>query len=159
MRIAGTALVVSDEVNSDLLYPARHMGIADPAAQARHALAGLGPEWPAQVAAHRVLVAGWNLGGGSAREEAVTVLQGAGVKLIVARSFGRLFFRNCINNGLPAVACETLPALATGDAVASDLAEGWLEASGARLAVPPLPPMLLDILRQGGLLARLREMA
>lgn len=159
MKIAGTALVVGDEVNSDLLYPARHMGIADPAAQAWHALQGLGPGWPAQVAAHRVLAAGWNLGGGSAREEAVTALQGAGVKLVVARSFARLFFRNCINNGLPAVACEALPALATGDAVAADLAEGWLEASGTRLPVPSLPPMLLDILRQGGLLARLREMA
>lgn len=159
MRVSGTALVVGDEVNSDLLYPARHMGIADPAAQARHALQGLGPEWPARVAAHRVLVAGWNLGGGSAREEAVTALQGAGVTLVVARSFGRLFFRNCINNGLPAVACEALPALSTGDTVASDLAEGWLDAGGARLAVPPLPGMLLDILRHGGLLARLRDMA
>ncbi|MDB5411858.1 MAG: 3-isopropylmalate dehydratase, small subunit [Rubritepida sp.] len=159
MILSGTAVVIGDEVNSDLLYPARHMGIPDPAMQATHALTGLGPEWPGRVATHRVLVAGWNLGGGSAREEAVTALQGAGVRLVVARSFSRLFFRNCINNGLAAVACEALPALDTGATLTADLAEGWLDCAGARFAVPALPDSLLEILRHGGLLAQLRAAA
>jgi len=157
VRIAGSALVIGDEVNSDLLYPARFMGLPDRAVQARHALEGLGAEWPPRVAAHPVLVAGWNIGGGSAREEAVTALLGAGVRLVVARSFARLFFRNCINNGLAAVEAEDLPDLETGALVAADLAEGWLEAGGTRLDVPPLPEALLSILRHGGLLATLRS--
>ncbi|WP_424139950.1 3-isopropylmalate dehydratase small subunit [Roseomonas chloroacetimidivorans] len=157
--IGGSALVLGDEVSSDHLYPARFMGIADPAAQALHALEGLGPEWPARLATHPVLVAGWNLGTGSAREEAVTALRGAGVRLVVARSFTRLFFRNCINNGLPALACEALPALETGAAVTADLGAGWLEAAGQRLPMPPLPEALLTILAAGGLLARLRGAA
>lgn len=157
MRIAGSALVVGHDVNSDLLYPARFMGLPDRTVQARHALEGLGPEWPARVAAHPVLVAGWNIGGGSAREEAVTALLGAGVRLVVARSFARLFFRNCINNGLAAIACEALPDVGTGAAIAADLAEGWVEADGVRLAVAPLPEALLSILHHGGLLATLRN--
>ena len=157
MRIDGSALVIGDDVNSDLLYPARFMGLPDRTAQARHALEGLGPEWPARVTAHPVLVAGWNIGGGSAREEAVTALLGAGVRLVVARSFARLFFRNCINNGLPAVSCETLPDIASGTTVAADLAQGWLAVDGERRAVAPLPAALLSILHHGGLLATLRS--
>ncbi len=156
MRVSGSALVLGDDINADLLYPARYMGITQPERQAAHALSGLGPEWPARLAGHAVLVAGENLGGGSAREEAVTALLGAGVRLVVARGFSRLFFRNCINNGLPALACAGLPALDSGTPVTADLAEGWIEAGGARLAVPALPPELLGIIQGGGLLARLR---
>jgi methanogen homoaconitase large subunit len=157
MRVSGSALVMGSDINADLLYPARFMGITDHKRQAAHALQGLGDEWPARVAAHPVLVAGDNLGGGSAREEAVTALLGAGVKLVVARGFSRLFFRNCINNGLPAVACPDLPALETGATVTADLAEGWVEVEGQRLSVPPLPPELLAIIASGGLLARPRD--
>ena len=157
LAFRGSALVIGDDINSDLLYPARFMGIADPARQADHALAGLGPEWPARLAGRPILAAGWNLGGGSAREESVTALRGAGVRLVVARSFARLFFRNCINGGLAAVSCEDLPELRTGDEVAADLGAGWVASGGRRLAVAPLPESLLAILRHGGLMGRLKH--
>lgn len=155
--LRGRALVVGDDLNSDLLYPARFMGILDPALQAEHALEGLGPEWPGRLPGRTVIVAGWSIGGGSAREESVTALKGAGVRLVVARSFARLFFRNCINNGLAAVACEILPELQTDDEVAVDLKAGWLECGGRRLSVAKLPDGLLSIISHGGLMGRLRH--
>ena len=79
------------------------------------------------------------------------------VRLVVARSFARLFFRNCINGGLPAIECADLPALRTGDAVGADLQEGWLDCGGRRLAVPRLPESLLAILRHGGLMGQLKH--
>lgn len=153
----GAALVVGDDITSDLLYPARHMGLVMLSAQAEHALEGLGPDWPARLRTRKTLVAGWNIGGGSAREEAATALKGAGMELVVARSFARLFFRNCINNGLAAIACPDLPDIANGMLVQADLRAGRLRCGDTWRDVPALPDSLLDILRHGGLLARLRH--
>jgi 3-isopropylmalate/(R)-2-methylmalate dehydratase small subunit len=105
-------------------------------------------------AGRSVVVAGWNIGGGSAREETVTAMKCAGVRLVVARSFARLFFRNCINNALPAVACEALPEMKTDDELAADLREGWLECVGQRLAIAKVPDGLLVIIAHGGLMGR-----
>jgi 3-isopropylmalate dehydratase small subunit len=160
MRIAGTTLVIGDDVSTDLLYPGRYLTVSDRAEQATHALEGFGADWPARLRGVAVLGAGWNLGCGSSREQAATALLAAGIRLVVARSTSRLFFRNCINNGLPVIADEALAnAVQTGAWLEADLAQGIAGHAGQLYRFSPLPDVLLAIVREGGLMARLARVA
>ena len=155
MRITGRCMVLGDNINTDIVYPGRHLSILDWKEQARYAFENLGPEMPAKVASHPVIVAGRNFGCGSSREHAATALLGAGTQAVVAKSFSRIFFRNCVNNGLAVIQSEELPDLvADGDTLTADLAAGKAEVGGRTVAFDPLPQSLLDILRHGGLWGR-----
>lgn len=156
MLIAGAVLMLGDDVSTDLIYPGRYLTVADRAEQATHALEGMGAEWPERLRAFPILAAGWNLGCGSSREQAATALLGAGVKLVVARSFSRLFLRNCINNGLPVIESPALvDLLQTATSMSADIALGQAHVGDELVAFEPLPEPLLAIIRQGGLLAQL----
>jgi len=160
MQITGIIRVLGDDISTDLLYPGRYLTITDRTEQARHALEGMGPDWPARLQGISILGAGWNLGCGSSREQAATSLLAAGIRLVVARSAARLFFRNCINNGLPIITCDSLAGDLRDDTwLTADLAQGTADYAGQTYRFPPLPGELLDILRDGGLLARLANKA
>src|ERR1035438_1839210 len=121
----------------------------------RHVFYDLRPGWTEQVRPGDIVVAGKNFGIGSSRPVAALMRQ-LGVTALVAEEFNSLFLRNSINNGLPALTVPGVRGLVQeGDQVTVHLAEGWLEAGGRRVTVPPLPPMVLDILDAGGLLPRL----
>ena len=159
MKIQGPALVVGDDINTDVIYPSKYLAVADRAEQARHAFEGFGADWPAKVGSHPVLIAGWNFGCGSSREQAATALIAAGVKLVVARSFSRIFMRNCINNGMAVIESEELVAAAAPDAIVeADLVTGIASVGDRQIRFEPLPPHLIDIIEDGGLLARLQGM-
>jgi 3-isopropylmalate/(R)-2-methylmalate dehydratase small subunit len=122
---------------------------------AQHVFYDLRPGWTEQVRPGDIVVAGRNFGIGSSRPVAALMRQ-LGVTALVAEEFNSLFLRNSINNGLPALTVPGVRGLVQeGDQVTVDLAEGWLEAGGRRVTVPPLPRMVLDILDAGGLIARL----
>lgn len=157
MKISGPALKVGDDVNTDVMYPGSYLTLTDWREQAKHIFEGLGPEWPVRVSRHKVLVAGWNIGCGSSREQAATALLGAGIGVVVAKSFARLFLRNCINNGLPVVESAALAdACADGETLTVDVAAGSATLGQQLYSFAPLPPELLAIVSGGGLLARLK---
>src|SRR5262245_6640738 len=108
MQISGEVLRVGDDIDTDVIYPARYMSLVDRSVQAQHLFEALGDDMAGKVARHPVLATGWNFGCGSSREHAVTALLGAGVRLVAGKSFARLFFRNAINNGLPVISCPEL---------------------------------------------------
>jgi methanogen homoaconitase small subunit len=158
VNISGRALVLGDDVSSDLIYPGRYLTVTDRAEQARHALEGFGTDWPERLRGYTVLGAGWNLGCGSSREQAATALLAAGVQLVVARSMSRLFLRNCINNGLPVIESDELAAaLSDGITLDADLASGVAQIDGRTIHFERLPQALLEIVCDGGLLARLHR--
>jgi len=158
VNISGKALVLGDDVSSDLIYPGKYLTLTDRAEQARHALEGFGTDWPERLRGYAVLGAGWNLGCGSSREQAATALLASGVQLVVARSMSRLFLRNCINNGLPVIESDELAsALSDGTTIGADLASGVAQVDGRTIHFERLPQALLEIVRDGGLLARLRR--
>lgn len=158
MYISGISLTLGDDINTDLIYPGKYLTIAERSEQALHALEGLGNEWPQRLRTRNIVSAGWNLGCGSSREQAATALLGAGVRLVVARSMARLFLRNCINNGLPIIESDELgAALIDGARIGADLRLGTATVDARVFRFEPLPEALLDILREGGLLARLRR--
>lgn len=152
MKISGHALVIEgDDVAADLIYPSRYLTVTDRAEQARYIFEGIASDMPEKVCRHPVLVTGWNLGPGSAREQTATGMLGAGVKLVIGKSFSRTFFRNALNNGLPLIASpELAAAIRDGSTVTVDLAEGTAEIDGKTWTFQSLPKNLLQILRKGG---------
>jgi 3-isopropylmalate/(R)-2-methylmalate dehydratase small subunit len=153
-EITGRAWVFGDSIDTDAMYPGFAMKLPIPEA-AQHVFYDLRPGWTEQVRPGDIVVAGRNFGIGSSRPVAALMRQ-LGVTALVAEEFNSLFLRNSINNGLPALTVPGVRGLVQeGDQVTVDLAEGWLEAGGRRVTVPPLPRMVLDILDAGGLRARL----
>ncbi len=157
-RLGGPCVKFGDGVNTDVIIPGRYLVSIDPAELAEHAFEPLGPEVQARVRSSPVIVAGSNFGCGSAREQAATCLIGAGVRAVVARSFARVFFRNCINTGLLAVECPAAAEAARdGDEVWVDHRAGRVEVAGQSFAFTPYPESLLRILESGGLIPYLKQ--
>jgi len=157
-KIRGRVFKLGDNVNSDVIIPGRYLIYIDPEPLAEHAFEVLGDEYPETIRGFDILVAGENFGCGSAREQAVTALQGLGLQAVVASSFARAFFRNAINRGFPIVECPELVAdVDLGDEIALDLGSGQIEKGGRTYAFPELPESVQRILDAGGLTAYLKN--
>jgi 3-isopropylmalate dehydratase small subunit len=155
--IRGKAYLLGDDINTDIHCSSKYHPGRDNAYVAQHVFEQLSPGFAARFAKGGVIVAGRNFGNNSSREQAVHVLRLLGAAGIVAQSFGRQFFRNCINNGLPAVECD-LAGLADGDEVELNLAEGRVTVPARAIVreIPPLPAEMRAILASGGLIPFLK---
>ena len=156
--IHGKAHLLGDDVNTDIHCSSKYFPGKDNAYVAQHAFEQLVPGFAARFAAGDLIVAGANFGMNSSREQAVHVMREMGVAAIVAQSFGRQFFRNCINNGLPVVECD-LGRLGAGDEVEIDLAAGRVSvpSRGIVRKVAPLPEAVQALLAAGGLIPFLKQ--
>jgi 3-isopropylmalate/(R)-2-methylmalate dehydratase small subunit len=151
-RLRGRAWVFGDDVNTDLIVPGQYLsGGVELAAQ--HVLEGARPGFASLIESGDVIVGGKNFGSGSSREMAVLALKASGVSAVVARSFARIFFRNCINSGFPPVECGDAGSIREGDLVEIDLDAGTITVEGSALPLKanPIPPDIQAILRAGGL--------
>jgi len=148
-----------DDVNTDVIFPGKYTyQPMEPAEMAEHAMEDLDPDFAGNVKEGDVIVAGKNFGCGSSREQAATCLKAAGVAAIIAPSFSRIYFRNAINNGLPAIElAEGTEAIEAGDEIGIDFAAGVVEHDGKTYAFPPLPPEVLAILEDGGLIPHVKK--
>jgi 3-isopropylmalate dehydratase small subunit len=155
--IRGRAHLLGDDVNTDMHCSSKYLPGRDNAYVARQAFEQLVPGFAARLAAGDVIVAGRNFGINSSREQAVQVLRDLGVGAIVAASFGRQFFRNCINNGLPVVECD-VTGIAGNDGIEVDLELGRVAvpARGIVRETAPLPGEVRAILDAGGLIPFLK---
>ena len=157
--LTGRVIKLGDHVDTDLIYPARYVPLVDPKQWALHALEGVSDQFPQRINPGDIIVAGRNFGCGSARSQAVSCLKMAGIAAIVAGSFGRIFFRNSINQGMPVIQCaQAAEALHDGQKISIDLTGGSLSARDLELKFNPLPGFLLDILGAGGLLNHTKRM-
>jgi 3-isopropylmalate/(R)-2-methylmalate dehydratase small subunit len=148
----GTAVVVpGDDVDTDVMYPGVFLNIEDPAQMAAHLFEGYDPSLRARLSGDTILVVGRNFGIGSSREHVPQAMKASGVQGVVGRSFARIFYRNCVNLGLAAVACpEAVDAAYDGSHVVIDPA-GAVEVDGVRFAAASYPPLLRDLSAAGGL--------
>jgi 3-isopropylmalate/(R)-2-methylmalate dehydratase small subunit len=159
MKVKGSAVVFGNNIDTDVILPGKYLILVDPNELAKHALEGLDPEF-ASNAQGIVLVGGKNFGCGSSREQAPLALKYAGVQCVLAESFARIFFRNAINIGLPVIECKGISsAVKTGDVVAVDFEAGIIEviSKNKSFQVPKLPPFILEILNDGGLIEHLKR--
>ncbi|MFN2299779.1 MAG: aconitase/3-isopropylmalate dehydratase large subunit family protein [Anaerolineales bacterium] len=154
----GSAWVYGDNVNTDQIFPGKYTYTLQKAEEiAAHALEDLDPEFVQASKPGDVIFAGRNMGCGSSREQAVTCLKERGVRAVVAESFARIFYRNAINRGLPAIVCpEAATAARKGDPVKVDLEHGRVFLPSGAYPFPPFPPNIRALLDAGGLVAYLK---
>jgi len=152
-KIVGRVFKYGDDINTDVIFPGKYTyTVTDPDEMARHALEDLDPQFIHKVQPGDVVVAGKNFGCGSSREQAAFALKYAQVGGVIAASFARIYYRNCINAGLPIIMSpEISSALQTGDRVEIDFMAGVLKAPAGRFTFPGLPREVLDIMQAGGL--------
>jgi 3-isopropylmalate/(R)-2-methylmalate dehydratase small subunit len=159
--IRGRALKVGDNINTDYIIPARYLDVYEPKELAAHLFEGLGSDYPQRAKGCVVLVAGKNLGSGSAREQAPNALKGAGFRVIIAKSIARIFYRNAINVGLPVIRCpEIVDVVNDGDELFIDLNSGMIQSTAnGGFAFPPFPEPVGRVLKAGGMFPLLAKMA
>jgi 3-isopropylmalate/(R)-2-methylmalate dehydratase small subunit len=160
MIVKAKAVKLGNNVDTDVILPGRYLALTDPTELKDHAMEGLSPGFASKFADGAVIVAGENFGQGSSREHAAIALKAAAVKCVVAESFARIFYRNAINIGLPAVECSgILKQVADGDQVSVDLEQGQIRnlTTGATARTEPIPPHLLQVLNDGGIIEHLKK--
>ncbi len=154
----GRAWVFGDNVDTDVLAPGLYM--KGPIAElARHCLEALDPRFAREARPGDMVVAGSNFGMGSSREQAVMALKALGIAAVVAKSFARIFYRNAMNLALPVLVSAEAGAVAAGDRLVVRAGEGVIEnlTQRRRLACEPIPPHLLAMIADGGLLPHLAK--
>jgi 3-isopropylmalate/(R)-2-methylmalate dehydratase small subunit len=151
-----------DDIDTDAIIPGRFLTINNPDELAKHAFEGTRDEFAKKVQEGDVIIGGRNFGCGSSREHAPLALMGAGVKVVVARSFARIFFRNSINVGVLPVVCPDADKIADGAKITLRIKEGYLEAEGMKYPIEPVPVFMQGIIDAGGLVEyakKIREIA
>jgi 3-isopropylmalate/(R)-2-methylmalate dehydratase small subunit len=151
--IQGRVWKYGDDVNTDVIFPGKYTyTVQNPSEMGRHALEDLDPSFKDDVQPGDILVAGKNWGCGSSREQAVICLKEIGVGAIIAESFARIYYRNCINNALLPIVCpEIVGVVEDGDRLKIDVTKGEIIADCGTVHFIPLPPSVQEIFNFGGL--------
>jgi 3-isopropylmalate/(R)-2-methylmalate dehydratase small subunit len=152
--IKGRVWKYGDDVNTDVIFPGKYTyTVSEPAEMPKYALEDLDPEFAKNVNPGDIIVAGKNFGCGSSREQAVVCLSEAKLGAIVAVSFARIYYRNCLNNALPALtSTEAVEAIQDGEEITIDLTAGEIHCKAGVFNFPPLPEAVMNIFNAGGLI-------
>ncbi len=154
MKANGRVFKYGDNVDTDVIVPARYLNTSDPAELASHCMEDIDASFAKTVRPGDIIVAGQNFGCGSSREHAPIAIKAAGVSCVVAASFARIFYRNAINIGLPILECpEASEAVDGGDMLSLDFDAGLVldETKGSRFKAASFPPFMRQIMEAGGL--------
>lgn len=153
MSIEGKVWKFGDDINTDVLYPGQYTYLPLTDEQvATHALEGLAPNFAAEAVPGDILVGGWNWGVGSAREQAVKCIKFQKVGAIIAKSFARIYFRNCLNEGLLAIACPAaVDAIADGDVISIDMDRSVIRTGKGEYSFESYPEHVRSLVDAGGI--------
>jgi 3-isopropylmalate/(R)-2-methylmalate dehydratase small subunit len=160
--LRGRAWTFGRDIDTDLIIPARYLNMKTAEELAAHVMEDADPTFAGKVKPGDFVVAKENFGSGSSREHAPIALKGAGVSVVIAKSFARIFYRNAFNTGLPIlVAPEAAEGIKEGDELTVDLATGEIDdlTSGVKYQAQPLPPFMRELVEAGGLMPYLKKRA
>jgi len=160
MKTQGRAFKYGDNVDTDVIIPARHLNTSDAGELAAHCMEDIDPSFASSVRKGDVVVAGRNFGCGSSREHAPLAMKAAGVGCVIAESFARIFYRNALNIALPILECPSaVKAISPGDEVSVDFDTGAVTdiSTGETFSAEPFPPFMQDLIAAGGLAEYLRR--
>ena len=155
MKFIGNVIKYGDNVDTDVIIPARYLNTASHSELAAHCMEDIDKDFVKNVKPGDIVVALKNFGCGSSREHAPIALKASGVSCVIASTFARIFYRNSINIGLPILECpEAAEAISAGDDVSVDFDSGLItdETTGATYQAQPFPPFIKNIIASGGLL-------
>lgn len=159
MKVTGQVFKYGDNVDTDVIIPARYLNTTDVTQLAAHCMEDIDKEFAQKVKKGDLIVGGRNFGCGSSREHAPLAIQTCGVSCIIAESFARIFYRNAINIGLPIVESpEASNEARQGDTLSVDFKEGVIinETQGKRYQVPPFPSFVTEMMSLGGLVNKMK---
>lgn len=160
MKADGTVFKYGDNVDTDVIIPARYLNSSDPAELATHCMEDIDKDFVKNVKKGDIIVASKNFGCGSSREHAPIAIKAAGVSCVIAETFARIFYRNAINIGLPILECEeAAEEINADDEVKVDFDTGVITdiTTGKTYKAQPFPPFIQNIIKCGGLLKSLKE--
>ena len=155
----GTVFKFGDNIDTDVIIPARYLNNPDPKALASHCMEDIDTSFAGRVQAGDIMVGGWNFGCGSSREHAPIAIQASGIRCVIAASFARIFYRNSINIGFPILECpEAAQEIADGDRVSVNFDSGEIvdETTGKTYRAAAFPAFIKGIIDKGGLLSYLK---
>ena len=158
--VTGKALKYGNNIDTDVIIPARYLNAPSPAELAKHCMEDIDPDFAGQPHQGDIMIGGWNFGCGSSREHAPIAIQASGISCVIAASFARIFYRNAINIGFPILECpEAAEAIQPGDMVSVDYDTGKItdETTGAEFQAVAFPPFIKNIISHGGLLSYLKD--
>ena len=160
MKTQGHVFKYPDNVDTDVIIPARYLNTSDAQELAKHCMEDIDTGFVSQVNTGDIMVAGWNFGCGSSREHAPLVIKTCGTGCVIAKSFARIFYRNAINIGLPILECEqAAEEISAGDQVNVNFDTGVITniTTGKTYQAEHFPEFIQNIIQKGGLLASLKE--
>ena len=156
----GNVWKYGDNVDTDVIIPARHLNTTKADELAKHCMEDIDPDFASKVQSGDIMVGGWNFGCGSSREHAPIAIQASGISCVIAASFARIFYRNSINIGFPILECpKASEAIRNGDVISVDTKTGLIvdETTGETFEAKAFPPFIDNIISKGGLLPYLKE--
>ena len=159
MVVKGQVFKYGDNVDTDVIIPARYLNTPDMQELARHCMEDIDTSFATSVKKGDIMVGGKNFGCGSSREHAPASIKASGISCVIASTFARIFYRNALNIGLPILECpEAAAAIAKGDTVSIDFDTGSIkdETTGASFSAEPFPPFMQDLIKAGGLAAYMK---
>ena len=160
MKFQGKSIKYGDNVDTDVIIPARYLNTIDKKELASHCMEDIDKEFINKVEEGDIMVGGYNFGCGSSREHAPIAIKASGISLVIARSFARIFYRNSINIGLAIVECsEAVDGISDGDKVEADLENGVIynRTTGKSFKTQPFPEFIQKIIANGGLVASIQS--
>lgn len=159
MKVTGNVWKFGDDVDTDLIIPARYLNTSEPDELAKHCMEDADPGFAGKVATGDIIVADKNFGCGSSREHAPIAIKAAGVSCVIAKSFARIFYRNSFNMGLPILECEDADKFKPGDKLSVDFDTGEivLSESGTSYSTKPIPPFMQELVQSGGLMKHIKK--
>ena len=160
MIFNGKAIKYGDNVDTDVIIPARYLNTIDKKELASHCMEDIDKEFIHKVQAGDIMIAGYNFGCGSSREHAPIAIKESGISLVIARSFARIFYRNSINIGLAILECdEAVDGISENDIVEADLDNGIIynRTTGKSFKTQPFPAFIQNIISNGGLVASIQK--
>jgi 3-isopropylmalate/(R)-2-methylmalate dehydratase small subunit len=155
--LSGRVWKFGDNIDTDIIIPARYLGHTDPKVLGKHCMEPLIPGFARKVREGDIIVAGSNFGCGSSREHAPVAILALGIRVVIARSFARIFYRNSFNQALALLEADIYDAVDEGETIEVDITSGLIKTGRIEARAKPIPPFMLELIREGGLMSHLRR--
>jgi 3-isopropylmalate/(R)-2-methylmalate dehydratase small subunit len=155
--LSGRVWKFGDNIDTDIIIPARYLAYTDPQVLGQHCMEPLAPDFAKTVRLGDIIVAGSNFGCGSSREHAPIAILALGIPVVIARSFARIFYRNSFNKALALLEADIYDAVSVGETIEVDLATGLIKTARGDVQAKPIPSFMLELIGEGGLINHLRR--
>lgn len=157
MILQGKIWKFGDNIDTDIIIPAKYLAHTDPKVLGEHCMEPLAPDFPKKVKAGDIIVSGTNFGCGSSREHAPIAITALGIPLVIAKTFARIFYRNAFNKGLALLEADIYDLVHDGDEIDVDVATGIIRCGGNEVKAKPIPPFMVELINEGGLINYLKK--